>query len=574
MRLRIAKCAFRAGLLIVAVWSGLAAAEPAHYVVFELDAEGAATPVFHSRVELAVDRGENPDLGRPSSTENEVIQYRAVLEGKPGASRQVIVPRFLRAEFAKDADTGTGEIEHHPNVEDTARAFVVRIAVAEADHIELHTDSGPQQFDLVALERDAANLPLASVAPVTTVLRTTGDGDSATASNSANRVDILVLGDGYTSAEQSTFNTHSEALRTQMFNVTPYREYASFINWQTGFVVSTESGADHPPYQAGCSTNSCCADSTASGDPRAGTFVNTALDAKFCTNQIHRLLTVNSSKVLAAASGYPNWDQILVTVNDPVYGGAGGNFGVTSANTNAPLIVIHEYAHSFHKLADEYESAYPGFPACSDISGNQRCEANVTNQTNPNLVKWRSWFTPGIQIPTPAGTAGLGLFEGARYLSNGIYRPVHNTCLMRSLGLNFCHVCRQEYVKHLYRGGFNSPVAGIDLIEPGSESPSPSTPVAVQVGVPREFHADILRPSSGSVSVQWYFDGEPIPNATHETLSFVPPSTGATTRQLELRVIDDTDFVRAEMADGLLVHQRVWTLNLITDRLFANGFDG
>ncbi len=569
------KSVLRIGLAGLALACGLAAAEPAHYVVFEFDAQGVAVPVFHARVEMTVDRSVATQAKGRSTTETEQIAYRPVLDGVAGAERSIAVPRFLRAEFAQDAESGVGEIEHYANVEDPARAFVLRVPVAQADGIELMTDAGVQHIDLVALERAASSLPLARTVPAAASPLSPEAERPATAlaANSANRVDILVLGDGYTSAEQATFNTHAAALRTQMFNVTPYKEYANFVNWQTGFVVSAQSGADHPPYQSGCTTTACCSDSSAQSDPRAGIFVTTALDAKFCTSQIHRLLTVSNSKVYAAAAGFPDWDHILVTVNDPVYGGAGGSYGVTSANVNGPLVVIHEYAHSFHKLADEYDSAYPGFPACSDTAGTQGCEANVTNQTNASQVKWRSWFTPGIAIPTPAGTAGLGLFEGARYQTSGIFRPVHNTCLMRFLGTSFCAVCRQEYVKRLYRGGFGVPAAGIDLIEPGTESPSPAAPVVYAMGSSRTFHADILRPTIGTVTLQWYLDGAPIAGATGDSYSFVQPGAAPATRTLQLRAIDQTAFVKAEMADGLVEHSRSWTIHVSNDRLFADGFE-
>lgn len=563
----------RTGLGSLLLICGSVAAKPAHYVVFEFDATGMAVPVFHARVELAADRSIVADqISRVSDTETEQVAFRPILDGVAGAERQVAVPRYRRAEFARDAESGVGEIEHHSNIEDEARAFVVRVAMEDADSIELQTDAGRQQIDLLALERNAANLPLAG-----TPLARVGDRErsesSLTAANSGNRVDILVLGDGYTSAEQATFNTHAAALRTQMFNVSPYKEYASFVNWQTGFLVSAQSGADHPPYQAGCTTASCCSDTAANSDPRAGTFVDTALDSRFCTNQLHRLLSSSNSKVYAAAAGFPDWDQILVTVNDPVYGGAGGAYGVTSAHTSGPLVVIHEYAHSFHKLADEYDSAYPGFPACSDLGANQTCEANVTNQTSAALVKWRSWFTPGIAIPTPGGTSGTGLFQGARYLSSGMYRPVDSSCLMRFLGTNFCPVCRQQYVKHLYKGGFGVPAAGIDLIEPGSEVPSPATPVVYAMGTSRSFAAGILRPSVGTVSLQWYLDGAPITGATNASYNFVQSVAAPATRTLELRATDETTFVHATMADGLLVHSRTWTIQVNNDRLFANGFE-
>src|SRR5690606_21239743 len=208
--------------------------------------------------------------------------------------------------------------EHHHHLQPERIAFVVRVPVAGAQAIELVGENRLSRFDLAALARAGSRLPLAGVEPAK-VTSHAAAGVRSGAGNPANRVDILVLGDGYTSAEQAVFNTHSEALWGSMFNVTPYKEYGNFVNWTTGFVASAESGADHPPYQAGCNTASCCADSSAQSDPRAGMVVDTAFDGRFCTSQIHRLLTVNTSKVLAAAAGYPDWDVILMTVNDPVY---------------------------------------------------------------------------------------------------------------------------------------------------------------------------------------------------------------------------------------------------------------
>ncbi len=556
-------------LFVLFAFAAEALAAPAHYLVFRLDARGQAEPVFHAQVDLADDPKPLLEPLRGSDSQTERVAWRPIRDGVAGATREVEVPRFVRAEFAHDAESGLGGIDAH-RVVDSERAFVLRVPLAEADRIELATDAGMQQFDLVALAASAASLPLAAGVPGP-VAR---GGERAP--NSGNRVDILVLGDGYTAAQTALFDTHAAALKTAMFNVSPYREYDNFVNWQAGFIASAQSGADHPPYQAGCTTTACCADTAAQGDPAAagaGTFVTTALDGRFCTNQIHRLLTVSSSKVFAAAAAFPDWDKILVTVNDPVYGGAGGSFAVTSAAAQAALIVIHEYGHSFHKLADEYQSPYPGFPACSDLGGGPACEANVTNQVDPTLVKWRSWFTPGIAIPTPTGTPGLGLFEGARYLNTGMYRPVNNSCLMRSLSTTFCAVCRQEYVKMLYRGGFGTPAGGIDLIEPGSQRPANAAPVAVATGTSRTFAATLLRPTIGNVGVQWYLDGVAVPGANSETIAFTPPGPTPAIRTLELRVLDQTAFVDATMADGLLVHSRSWTIEVGNDRLFADGFE-
>lgn len=556
----------RFGPLFLLAMGADAMALPAHYVVFQFDGHGHAVPMFHAEVELASDPGPLSAERVGSDTEIERVAWRPIKNGVVGTVREIEVPRFLRAEFAHDAQTGVGEIDARM-VEASDRSFVLRVAIDEAESVELVTDAGPQRVDLVALAANARSLPLAGIAP-TKVERVA----ASAAAYSGNRVDILVLGDGYTSAQQATFNTHVAALKTAIFAVSPYKDYESYVNWQSGFVASTQSGADHPPYQAGCTTTSCCSDTAAQGDVAAGTFVSTALDGRYCTSQIHRLLSVSSSKVFAAAAAYPDWDKILVTVNDPLYGGAGGSYAVTSAATQAALIVIHEYGHSFHKLADEYDSPYAGFPTCNDITGTPVCEANVTNQTNSSLVKWRSWFTPGNPIPTPAGTPGVGLFEGARYLTTGMYRPVNNTCLMRSLGTNFCPVCRQQYVKMLYRGGYGTPAAGIDMIEPGSQRPGNTAAVRYAIGTERTFSATLLRPSIGSVDIQWYLDGVAIAGATGESHDFTQASLTPAIRTLELRVSDQTAFVNATMADGLLAHSRAWTIEVGNDRLFADGF--
>ena len=117
-------------------------------------------------------------------------------------------------------------------------------------------------------------------------------------------------------------------------------------------------------------------------DPLRGTFVDTAFDGAYCSTNTHRQVTVSRPKVLAAAAASPDWDEILMVVNDTTYGGSGGSFSVVSTNVNAVDVARHEFGHTFSRLADEYTSPYPGFPACSDLAGPDACEANVTDQTS------------------------------------------------------------------------------------------------------------------------------------------------------------------------------------------------
>lgn len=552
-------CALRFLLTSVLAAAAPAMAEPAHYVVLEFSA-GEVVPVYYRQVELAVER----DAAVPAVDAAAAgrIRWRAA----SGRMHEVAMPHVVRAEFARDPESPTSAIDA-VDVPDHPRSFVVRAPVADGGVIELELPGGTtRRIDLAALATEADALPLAGRVP-TVARRAPRGGDPA------NRLDVLVFGDGYTAGQQALFDGHAAALRTGMFGITPYREYEGYVNWIPAFVVSQDVGATHPPYQAGCTSNTCCADISAQSDPLAGQVSSTAFGSRFCAYQIHRLLVANNSLVLAAASAYPDWDVVLVSVNDPVYGGSGGQVGVLSQHPAAQEVTIHEFGHTFTGLADEYDSPYPGYPACSDLAGPSPCEANATNQTLAAAVKWRDLFTPGIAIPTPAGTPGTGLFEGARYQTIGMYRPA-DQCEMRQLGVEFCSVCRQEYVKQLYRGGWGVPANGIDPIEPGSESPVTTQPVVYTAGSTQVFMATVLEPGVGAHEVQWWLDGSPIAGANQASFTFEQATTTPATRTLELRVVDPTALVAPSMAQGLLDTSRSWAIEVVeSDVIFTDGFE-
>lgn len=531
------------GILLSGV-GGVALAAPGRYLVVEVDAQGRATPVFYRDVDIETRAPATASQRKSAATDGDKLVASA------GAWSEIAeVPRYLRGEFAENGRSG--KIEPHA-VRLPVRSFALRIPASAGDQLELRSTGKLTTLSLRQVAASANRLPLATMRVQKAV----------PAPTSGNRADLLVMGDGYTAGEQAAFNSHAQGLYNTFFGFTPYKEYASLVNWETLFTASAQSGADHPAYQAGCTQDTvCCADTDAQSDPRSGMSVSTAFDGRFCAAQIHRLVVVNNSKVLAAASAAPHWDQIMVILNDPVYGGSGGSISVVSANSSADLVAVHEFGHSFHGLADEYSSAYPGFPACSDLGGGPACEPNVTNQTTRAAIKWNSWLTAGIVTPTPSGTAGIGLFEGARYQANGMYRPKH-TCGMRDLGAQFCSVCAQAFVLKLYSGGFGVPAAGIDLIEPGSEVPAYAAPIAYAPGSTVNFRATVLRPIPDTTAIQWYLDGVAIPGATGPSYNFRQTTATPATRTLELRVLDNTPLVKAVMAGSLLRHSRTWSIRM------------
>ncbi|HXV75904.1 MAG TPA: M64 family metallopeptidase, partial [Candidatus Polarisedimenticolaceae bacterium] len=333
-----------------------ALAAPAHYVVFEVDAAGEAEPVFAARVELPA-RGdtvgaEAADAARARALAGEalrVLELRAP-DGRVVFREVVALEHRLRGEFhGKPHPAGGHEIEAHGALVERA-AFVARVPALAGARLVV---DGPTraEFDLDRLAARAGRLPLAHHTGGAAAVARGAAGDPT------NRVDLVIMGDGYTAAESALFQAQAANLEDQFLSITPYAEYRNFVNVTHLFTASAESGADHPPFRTQNCTGddpSCCSDPVMRDDPLRNTFVDTAFDARYCAFQIHRLLVIDVSAVLAAASAVPEWDQILVLVNDTTYGGSGGFIGVSSTHPAAVDVSRHEYGHSFTGLADEY----------------------------------------------------------------------------------------------------------------------------------------------------------------------------------------------------------------------------
>src|SRR5262245_8070769 len=161
--------------------------------------------------------------------------------------------------------------------------------------------------------------------PITTI-RNNGD--------SANRVDLVVLGDGYSVDEIDKYSSDVESFVQGLFAQEPFTEYQNYFNVHRVDVISNQSGADHP-------------------ERTPPVFRDTALDATYNCAGIHRLICGNMSKVNEILSRSVPPDQrevILVIVNDNEYGGSGGAIAVASINSAVVELVLHELGHSFGLL--------------------------------------------------------------------------------------------------------------------------------------------------------------------------------------------------------------------------------
>ena len=347
---------------------------------------------------------------------------------------------------------------------------------------------------------------------------------------SANRVDLVVLGDGYTTAEMSKYASDVETFVLSIFNQEPLKEYANYFNVLRVDVVSRESGADKP---------------------QSSIYKDTALDATYYCGQIQRTVCVNSSKVndvLSRSVGADQRDVILVLVNDSEYGGSGGSIGVASIHPQCVELILHEEGHTFGLLADEYSDSPP---TC--INSMEPSEVNVTREKNRDLIKWNQgggppigWIDLGTPIPTTGFATGIpGLYLGARYCTDGLYRPTFNS-KMRSLGMPFEQVNTEQLVKRIYNR-----VSGLDSWTPTQ------TELTLSSGQTQTFQVTSLKPLSHSLDTVWYVDG----TSRGAGSQFVLPSSGLSPgiHTVTVEVHDPTPMVRSDPA-SVLTDSHSWTV--------------
>jgi len=249
------------------------------------------------------------------------------------------------------------------------------------------------------------------------------------------KLDVVVIGDGYTADEQQKFHADAAAKWQEISAVEPYATYRGLFNVWTVDAVSAQSGV--------------------SGDPAQSTVRNTALGSYFWCDGVERLLCVDTAAVERYAAKAPQADLVIVVANSTKYGGAGYNdivsplgysgiATVAGGNALSGQIAVHETGHSLGKLADEY--SYDGY---GTYDGDEPAEANTTKLTADQMrrthAKWYRWL--GRTSPD-GGT--VGAYEGGGYYPLGIYRPTENS-IMRSLGHEFNLPGREAMIAGFYR---------------------------------------------------------------------------------------------------------------------------
>ncbi|HUS66109.1 MAG TPA: M64 family metallopeptidase [Kofleriaceae bacterium] len=367
-----------------------------------------------------------------------VLDYELVGDdGQVLAAGHVSDPRQVAAEWME-----AGSFRHA--VAQRARSLVHLDLPALDGEVVLRDDTGAVVASVFvaggspapqALGGDA----LAGLGPAQLI---SGGGDRATG------LDILMLPDGYTAGELAAFQADAAHHVDVLFADLDYAAYRDRINVWRLDVPSNESGIDE-----------------------GGVARDTAFDTGR-SDTIERLVYFLTAEGQAAAEelGRQNGaEQVVVISNTDGYGGSGGATAVVARGS--PEVSGHEIGHSMLALADEYD--YGSDAACSSGSTGP----NVSASADRAQIPWAALIAADTPLPTPADAAAgvVGAYEGAGYCTTGRFRPQHD-CLMRTLGVGMCAVCRgalDATMASLGGGGGG---------DPGGEDPGAGDPGAGDPG--------------------------------------------------------------------------------------------
>lgn len=289
------------------------------------------------------------------------------------------------------------------------------------------------------------------------------------------KVDFLLLGDGYTAEELDKFRKDAERWKEVIVSTPPFKQHADRLNIRAIEVVSEDSGID---------------------EPRKNKWKNTALGTSYNSFDSPRYVLTYDNRAMRDIAAAAPYDFIFILTNSTRYGGGGiynlyatGMTGVENPDLDwhVEYMFTHEFGHSFAGLGDEYYSSSVSYEDFYPEGVEPRAP-NVTALLDTANLKWQQFVEEGTPLPTPWAKAyydsldairrswdrsapdyyekwarlrklqvdkmkesqyygKVGAFEGAGYSATGLYRPAMD-CRMFSLSLApYDPVCSKGIVR-------------------------------------------------------------------------------------------------------------------------------
>lgn len=428
------------------------------------------------------------DFWHTGGPAGEVVAFeKAVDDGPWAGSRKNLVddlnlgtyrfevrdPETGRVLFSRGTSSVYAEWESTPEAKKTARTFgesvrfpwpkaPVQVSLARRDARNLFREVWTAVIDPAASSTNPAPLaPAGKVIP----LFVNGPPES--------KVDLLVIGEGYTAAEEPKFVADVKRLTGLLFGkYEPFTSRKSDFNVRLLHLPSEKSGVFRPSSKI---------------------WRRTPLSTQYDIFGSERyMLTVDDRALRNAASAAP-YDFVEILVNDSRYGGGGiyADQSTAAAGTAwAEYIFVHEFGHHFAGLADEYYTSDVAYETGA-ADRPEPWEPNVTALKDPSRLKWAGLVAPGTPLPTPWSKAEfeaqsksfqaerkklvaegappealdelfrkvqaadtrllsgmpysgkVGAFEGASYEAKGLFRPAADCIMFTRDDVGFCPVCRR-----------------------------------------------------------------------------------------------------------------------------------
>ena len=286
------------------------------------------------------------------------------------------------------------------------------------------------------------------------------------------KVDIVILGDGYTAEQMDKFHADVDRLVGEMFKVEPYKSRKSDFNIRAVDTPSAKPGVNKP---------------------HPGIFNRTPLSMTYSFFDSERYAIATDNRTIRNVCAQVPYDAVYILINEDTYGG-GGIYNLYSTvcadNAFSAYVFVHEFGHSFSGLADEYYSSAVSYEIADKITV-EPWEPNITALFDPQNVKWKEVVTPGVPVPTPwnkeefdafsyevqkernalraakvpeAEVEALfnrekttmlkmidnmeykdacGAFEGAGYMQHGLYRSAIDCIMYTRNKQQFCPACQR-----------------------------------------------------------------------------------------------------------------------------------
>jgi hypothetical protein len=294
----------------------------------------------------------------------------------------------------------------------------------------------------------------------------------------ADKLDLLLIGDGYTAKERAKCDKDLRRLVGILFTKSPFQERRADLNvW----------GLCPEAQQSGISR------------PLTGVHRRSPVGATYDAFGSERYVLSFDNRALRDVASQAPYDALAIVANGNTYGG-GGIFNlyttVAADSMWAGYIFVHELGHSLAALADEYFTSDTAY--LPEENPPEPWEPNIT--IDPKGSKWKDLIAKDTPLPTPwpheqfskeshefqarrrkiraengpesamdalflaqqkSQTALLssipharatGAFEGANYKPRGTYRPNVDCIMFTRNEVPFCPVCRRtlERVIDLY----------------------------------------------------------------------------------------------------------------------------